>query len=130
MAKTSTADEQFPGSHALDCTCSTCKEQRRRLEHDKKAKAQAQKKDVRKKRTAAAFAVFGTKVSAAWATTIGIGTAVMSVYTLFAAVALVGILVLALWRALATGGQQWIVSLCCVPALLVVIWLNERLGAE
>lgn len=124
------ADEQFPGTHASDCTCSTCRGQRKRLEREKKIRSLSKKRDVRKKRTAAAFAVFGTKASAVWGSVIGLGTAVMSVYTLLAAVALVAILVLSLWRALQAGGQQWIVSLCCVPALVVVIWLNERLGAE
>lgn len=124
------ADEQFPGVHPSGCTCSTCRAQRKRLEREKRIRSQASKKDVRKKRAAAAFAVFGMKISAAWGVVIGLGTAVMSVYTLLAAVALVAVMVLALWRALQTGGQQWAVSLCCVPALVVVIWLNERLGAE
>ena len=124
------ADEQFPGSHSSDCTCSVCRDKRKRLEREKKIRVQANKKDARKKWATSAIAVFGAKASAAWNVVIGLGTAVMSVYTLLAAVALVAVLVLSLWRALQTGGQQWIVSLCCVPALVVVIWLNERLGAE
>lgn len=126
----SVADEQFPGPHSPDCTCSACRGQRKRLAQAEKEKVLAQKKDVRKKRASAVFAMFGAKASEAWSTVIGLGTAVMSVYTLLAAVALVAVLVLSLWRALQTDGQQWIVSLCCVPALVVVIWLNERLGAE
>ena len=124
------ADEQFPGTHASDCTCSVCRGQRKRLARAERAKVLAQKKDVRKKRASDVFATFGAKASAVWGIVIGLGTAVMSVYTLLAAVALVAVLVLSLWRALQTDGQQWIVSLCCVPALVVVIWLNERLGAE
>jgi len=130
METPSTADEQFPGAHAPDCTCSTCIENRKRLKREKRAKAQAQKKEARKKNIAAALAVFGKKASGVWEVIIGIGTAATSVFTLLAAISVVATMIQALWRALETGGNQWIVALCCVPALLVIIWMNQHLGAE
>ena len=126
----SIADEQFPGTHAEGCTCPRCINQRRQLERDKRARAKAIKAEVRRKRATIAFSALGGRAAAAWNIVIGIATAAMSAYTMLAAVAIVGVMARALWQALETGGDQWIVALCCVPGLLVVIWLNQQLGAE
>lgn len=126
--KASIADEQFPGTHTDSCDCWRCRLKRKKERQQKKEQARILKREARKRGVATFFAGFGEKASRWWGVVSGCANAALSTYTVIAIVAIVAVMVRALWLALETGGDQWIVALCCVPGLVVVVWLNERLG--
>ena len=120
-----TVDEQFPGPHPKNCKCPTCTEERdeaERLKAEAEERKRGMAKEGRIRKLYRSFRRFRVGMVTFWEAMHDVMSAVLSFITV---VALIGFLWIAFTR---VYNGEWIVPLVCLAALLVIGYINERLG--
>lgn len=118
-------EEQFRGPHPPDCKCPSCtkeREEQKRITEESSLRKKAMAKEGRIRRFYGSLRSLKHGILSFWTALHDILSAMLSFITVIALVSILWLLISRLWAG------EWIVPLVCLGGLVVIGWVNERLG--